>query len=103
MVIRLDLTFLMFFYTAHAPADYISQCALRLSTPYGPIDFDVDVNNVNPDSRTTYANDVKISNFAAGTAAILDITIPIGPSSNFTRPISYVNDVKVLRRPGVRS
>ena len=87
----------------HAPSAYISQCALRLSTPYGPIDFDVDVNNVNPDSRTTYANDVKISNFAAGTAAILDITIPLEPSSNFTRPISYVNGVKVLRRPCVRS
>ena len=71
MLIRLDLTFL--FYCACA---YISQCALRLSTSYGPIDFDVDVNDVNPDSRTTCANDVKISNFDAGTAAILNITIP---------------------------
>ena len=71
MVMRLDLTFLTFFVTAHAPGDYISQCALRLSTPYGPIDFDVDVNDVNPDSRTTCANDVKDSNLAAGTAAIL--------------------------------
>ena len=42
----------------------------------GPIDFDVDVNNVNPDLRTTYANNVNISNFVAGTVAILDITIP---------------------------
>ena len=68
MEMRLDLKF---FDTAHAPGDYISQCALRLSTPYGPIDFDVDVNNVTPDSRTTYANDVKNLNVAAGTAAIL--------------------------------
>ena len=68
MEMRLDLTF---FDTAHAPGDYISQCALRLSTPYGPIDLDV--NDVNPDPRTTYANDVNISNFAAGTAAILNI------------------------------
>ena len=71
MVMRLDLTFLTFFFTAHAPVDYISQCALRLSTPHGPIDFDVDVNNVNLDSRTTYANDVKNLNLAAGMAAIL--------------------------------
>ena len=68
---RLDLTFLTFFVTAHAPGAYISQCALRLSTPYGPIDFDADVNDITPDSRTTYANDVKNSNLAAGTAAIL--------------------------------
>ena len=53
------------------PGAYISQGSLRLSTPYGPIDFDVDVNYVTPDSRTTYANDVKNSNLAAGTAAIL--------------------------------
>ena len=71
MVMRLDLTFLMFFFTAHAPGNYISQCALRLRTPHGPIDLDVDVNYVNPDSRTTYANDVKNLNLAAGTAAIL--------------------------------
>ena len=38
---------------------------------HGPIAFDVDVNYVNPYSRTTYANDVKFSNFEAGTAAIL--------------------------------
>ena len=49
MVMRLDLKFLTFFVTAHAPGYYISQCALRLSTPYGPIDFDVDVNDVTPD------------------------------------------------------
>ena len=68
MEMRLDLTF---FAPAHAPGAYIPQCALRLSTPYGPIDFDVDVNDVTPDSRTTYANDVKNSNLTAGTAAIL--------------------------------
>ena len=68
MEMRLDLTF---FDTAHVPGDYISQCALRLSRPYGPIDFDADVNDVTPDSRTTYRNDVKNSNLAAGTAAIL--------------------------------
>ena len=66
MLIRLDLTFLMFFFTAHAPGAYISQCALRLSTPHGPIDFDVDVNDVNPDSRTTYANNVKKFEFRCG-------------------------------------
>ena len=44
--------------------------------PHGPIGFDVDVNGVNPYSRTTYANNVKFSNFDAGTAAILNITIP---------------------------
>ena len=71
MAMRLDLTFLTFFFTAHAPDDYISQCALRLRTPHGPIDFDVDVNDINPDSRTTYANNVKNLNLAAGTAAIL--------------------------------
>ena len=71
MLTRLDLTFLSLFFTAHAPGTYISQCALRLSTPHGPIDLDVDVNNVNRYSRTTYANDVKISNLEAGTAAIL--------------------------------
>ena len=59
MEMRLDLTFFDVFYTAHAPGDYISQCALRLSRPYGPIDFDAYVNDVNPDSRTTCANDVK--------------------------------------------
>ena len=69
MVMRLDLTFFdVFCYCACA---YISQCALRLSTPYGIIDFAVDVNDVTPDSRTTYANDVKNLNLAAGTAAIL--------------------------------
>ena len=51
-----------------APSVYISQCALWQSTPHGPIGFDVDVN---PYSRTTYANDVKFSNFEAGKAAIL--------------------------------
>ena len=61
----------VFFGTAHAPSAYISQCALRQRTLHGPIDFDVDVNDVNPYSRTTYANDVKFSNFEAGTAAIL--------------------------------
>ena len=71
MVMRLDLTFLMFFFTAHAPGAYISQCALRLSRPYGPIDFNTDVNDITPDSRMTYANNVKNSNLAAGTAAIL--------------------------------
>ena len=71
MEMRLDLTFFDVFDTAHAPGDYISQCALRLSRPYGPIDFDADVNDVTPDSQTTYANDVKNSNLAAGTAAIL--------------------------------
>ena len=72
MQMRLDLKyFVIFCLTAHAPGAYISQGALRLSTPYGPIDFDVDVNDVTPDSRTTYANDVKNLNLAAGTAAIL--------------------------------
>ena len=73
MVMRLELTFFDVFYTAHAQRDYISQCALRLSRAYGPIDFDEYVNDVNPDSWTTYANNVKVSNFAAGTAAILNI------------------------------
>ena len=76
MLMALDLTFLTFFLTAHAPCAYISQYALRLRLPHGPIDFDVDVNDVNPYSRTTYVNDVKFSNFDAGTAAILNITIP---------------------------
>ena len=71
MSMALDLTFFTFFITAHAPGAYVSQCALRLSTPHGPIDFDVDVNDVNPYSRTTYANNVNILNFEAGTAAIL--------------------------------
>ena len=61
----------MLFSTAHAPGAYISQGALRLSTPYRPIDFDADVNDVTPDSRTTYANNVKNLNLAVGTAAIL--------------------------------
>ena len=71
MLMGLDLTFFTFFLTAHAPGAYISHCALRLSTPHGPIDFDVDVNDVNRYSRTTYANNVKISNLEVGTAPIL--------------------------------
>ena len=63
MEMRLDLTF--FDVLCYCACPYISQCALRPSTPYGPIDFDVVVNNVTPDSRTTYANDVKNSNLAA--------------------------------------
>ena len=54
MVMRLDLRFFTFFLNAHESGAYISQGALRLSTPHGPIDFDVDVNNVNPDSRTNF-------------------------------------------------
>ena len=82
---------------------YISQGALRLSTLYGPIDFDADVNDVNPDSRTTCANDVKNSNLPAGTAAILNIVIPPHRWNNFSRRNPYGNDVKRLCRPGVRS
>ena len=37
------------------------------------IGFDMNVNYVPPHSRTTYANDVKFSNFDAGTTAILNI------------------------------
>ena len=37
---------------------YISQCALLQSTPQGRIGFDVNVNYVQPHSRTTYANNV---------------------------------------------
>ena len=40
--------------------------------PYGPIDFNAGVNYVTPDSQTTYANDAKNLNLAAGTAAILN-------------------------------
>ena len=70
MLMRLDLTFFeVFSYCACAGHLHFP----GLSAPYGPIDLDADVNDVNPDSRTTYANDVKISNFAAGTAAILNI------------------------------
>ena len=35
--------------------------------------FDVNVNYVQPYSRTTYANDVINSNFEAGTTSILNI------------------------------
>ena len=71
MIIKLDPTLFRFF--CNCACAYISQCALRLSPPHGPIDFDVDINYINPYSRTTYANDVKILNFEAGTAAILNI------------------------------
>ena len=64
MLIVFDLTF----FTNCA---YISQCALRLSTQHGPIDFDVEANDVNRYSWTTYANNVNILNLEAGTAAIL--------------------------------
>ena len=59
--------------TAHAPSVDISQCALLQSTPQRRIVFDVNVNYVQPHSRTTYANDVKFSNFDAGTTTILNI------------------------------
>ena len=52
---------------------YISQCALLQSTLQGLIGFDVNVNCVQPHSRTTYTNDVKISKFDAGPTSILNI------------------------------
>ena len=41
--------------------------------PQNIIAFDVNVNYVQPYSRTTDANDVKISKLSAGTTAILNI------------------------------
>ena len=69
--------------------------------------FDVNVNYVHPYSRTTYANDVKFSNFVAGTTAILNIGMPhlrhhiAGVTIRREKP--NVNGVNVLRRPGLRS
>ena len=54
----------------------ISQCALLQIKPQGRIGFDVNVNDVQPHSRTTYANDVKFSKFDAGTTSILNIGTP---------------------------
>ena len=102
MLIRLDLTFFTFFRHCacagrlHFPVCIAAKYAVR------PIDFDVDVNNVNPDLRTTCANDVKNSNLAAGTA-ILNIVIPPHRWNNFRWPIAYGNDVTRRCRPGVRS
>ena len=82
----------------------ISQCALLQSTPQGRIDFDVNVNYVQPHSRTTYANDVKISKFDAGTTSILNIGTPhvrlhiAGVTLRREKP--NVNGVSVLRSAG---
>ena len=77
------------------------------STPQGRIGFDVNINDVQPYSRTTYANDVKYSKFDAGTTSILNIGTPhvrhhiAGVTLRREKP--NVNGVSVLRRPGVRS
>ena len=76
------------------------------NTPQGRIGFDVNVNDVQPHSRTTYANDVKFSKFVAGPTSILNIGTPhvrhhiAGVTLNREKP--NVNGVSVLRRPGVR-
>ena len=46
--------------------------------------FDVNVNDAQPYSRTTYANDVKFSKFDAGTTSILNIGTPHVRRGNFT-------------------
>ena len=69
--------------------------------------FDANVNDVQPHSQTTYANDVNFSKFDAGTTSILNIGTPhvrhhiAGVTLRREKP--NVNGVSVLRRPGVRS
>ena len=48
------------------------------------IAFDVNVNYVQPYSRTTYANDVQFSKFEAGTTSIPNIGYPSHSRGNFT-------------------
>ena len=56
-------------------------CAVRESIPVHMLQinpqeanaFDVNVNDAQPYSRTTYANNVKFSKFNAGTTSILNI------------------------------
>ena len=77
------------------------------NTPQGRIGFDVNINYVQPHSQKSYANDVKILNFVAGTTAILNIGTPhlrhhiAGVTLCREKP--NVNGVTLLRRPGVRS
>ena len=89
---------------AHAPFAYISQCALRQRTPHGPIEFEVYVNDVNPYSRTTYANDVTFSNFEAGNGGhTLTLLFQLVDGITLGLIERYINGVSVLRRAGVCS
>ena len=84
----------------------ISQCALLLIRRKDVLVFDVNVNYVQPHSRTSYANDVKFSNFVAGTTAILNIGTPhlrhhiAGVTLRREKP--NINGVTVRRRAYVR-
>ena len=67
-------------------------CAVREKTPVRMLEitpqiviaFDVNVNYVQPYSRTTYANNVKFSKFDAGTTSILNIGYASYSRGNFT-------------------
>ena len=72
--ILLDPAFFKVFLNGACAVCKISQCALLQITPQGRIGFDVNVNDVKPYSRTTYANNVKFSKLGAGTTAILNIS-----------------------------
>ena len=74
--------------------------------PQNIIAFDVNVNYVQPYSRTTYANNVKNSKLGAGTTAILNIGYathtPHIAGVTIRRKKPNANDVKKKRRAVVR-
>ena len=86
-------------------------CAVRESIPVRMLQinpqeantFDVNVNDAQPYSRTTYANDVKFKKIDAGKTSILNIGTPHIAGVTLRREKPNVNGVSVLRRPGVRS
>ena len=65
--------------------------------------FDVNVNDAQPYSQTTYANDVKREKFDAVPTSIPNIGTPHRAGVTLRRKKPNVNGVSVLRRPGVRS
>ena len=64
--------------------------------------LDVNVTYVQPYSRTTYANDVKISKFDAGTMSILNIAYASYSRGNFTPEKALRKRRKKMRRADVR-
>ena len=86
-------------------------CAVRESIPVRLLQidlqeanaFDVNVNDAQPYSRTTCANDVKREKFDAGPTSILNIGTPHIAGVTLRREKPNVNGVSVLRRPGVHS
>ena len=79
-------------------------CAVRESIPVRMLQinpqeanaFDVNVNDTQPYSRTTYANDVKREQFDAVPTSILNIGTPHIAGVTLRRKKPYVNGVFVL-------